>query len=169
MALFSLVILVCVTVVFGTHLHSDISTECYTQYPSGIPSLRCLFWFRYYMSFRNTVPIGYLFYLGAICAFGTPLQTVISYYCATIFLILIRHSPCYSYIQWSPVKVLAVIKFKWGIFLFRKLKTYWLKRKGIQVYKNHNLVKLEDLDHFIFLLLTTVFISKMTHDIKIST
>ena len=100
LALFSLVILVCVTVVFGTHLHSDISTVCYTQYPSGTPplgylfsdfgticpsetpprrylcselgiicpfgtpSLWCLFWFRYYMSFRNTVPIGYLFLFG---------------------------------------------------------------------------------------------------------
>ena len=133
-------------------LHSDAFSDLGTICPSGTP-------------FQSDT----FFYLGAICPFGTPLQTVISYYCATIFLILIRHSPCYSYIQWSPVKVLAVIKFKWGIFLFRKLKTYWLKRKGIQVYKNHNLVKLEDLDHFIFLLLTTVFISKMTHDIKIST
>ena len=43
LALFSLVILVCVTVVFGTHLHSDISTECYSQYPSGTPPTQISF------------------------------------------------------------------------------------------------------------------------------
>lgn len=42
------------------YLCSELGTIC----PFGTPLLRCLLWFRYYMSFRNTSPIGYHFLFG---------------------------------------------------------------------------------------------------------
>ena len=60
------------------YLFSDFGTICPSETPPrrylcselgticlfGSSSLRCLFLFRYYMSFPNTVPIGYLFLFG---------------------------------------------------------------------------------------------------------